>query len=500
MENSSSPRDNSQRLEQIVAYLDGELSPEESARVECQLASDEKYRQDLQSIDRTWAALDQLPAPVVGVGFSKTTMELVVGDAVGEVHARTQALPMKRRRRTLATVLMFGTCALLGMLMFRMINRDPNQRLIADLPAIHYVDLYTQFEDPDFLRVLEKTMGKPPWDSDTLATPLQQHLEQYKLVSTAETRGDWLEGLAPEEKSALRAKYNHFYGLSTAERKRLRGLHREVAEMGDGAPLATLVQYHQWLKGLPASEQYELRQQPTAQDRAREVKLLVEAKGRAAALELSDDQLHDLVAAVSKHVKQELRKRGRELSDRERRVLNNQDPAQVLGWVFRSMKQHKMQDLRQDMLQVLPNEALAELKKMSRQEFQRQVQNWLMQARVLVATRGRQGEVTEEQLEETFAEELQGATQERLLALPREEMREQLKGIYRGSDWQDRWRQGPDPSHLRPAPGRPVERDRRRGDRRPPAPPRFREGRDERNRPLHEEDQSRPHRPLPEDR
>ena len=57
--------DHLQHLEEIVAYLDGELSAEESARVEQRLASDESYRQQLQSIERAWLALDQLAAPAL---------------------------------------------------------------------------------------------------------------------------------------------------------------------------------------------------------------------------------------------------------------------------------------------------------------------------------------------------------------------------------------------------------------------------------------------------
>ena len=45
MKPSSSSDDSMQNLEQIVAYLDGELSAEESVEVERQLASDEHYRQ-----------------------------------------------------------------------------------------------------------------------------------------------------------------------------------------------------------------------------------------------------------------------------------------------------------------------------------------------------------------------------------------------------------------------------------------------------------------------
>ena len=63
--------EHTEQLEEIAAYLDGELSPVESALVEKKLSSDDEFRQELQCIDRAWAALDQLLKPWWTISFYK---------------------------------------------------------------------------------------------------------------------------------------------------------------------------------------------------------------------------------------------------------------------------------------------------------------------------------------------------------------------------------------------------------------------------------------------
>ncbi len=47
--------------DELVAYLDGELAPEECRRVEDRLAADDDYRQQLRELDQAWEALNVLP-------------------------------------------------------------------------------------------------------------------------------------------------------------------------------------------------------------------------------------------------------------------------------------------------------------------------------------------------------------------------------------------------------------------------------------------------------
>jgi len=115
--NHLSSNDRDRRLEQIVAYLDGELSPAEALQVEHQLAEDDLFRQEVAGIERAWSALDILPNATVDDRFAQTTMELVVGAAREDVLEKTRALPVMRRRNLLGKLLILATAMALGVLL-----------------------------------------------------------------------------------------------------------------------------------------------------------------------------------------------------------------------------------------------------------------------------------------------------------------------------------------------------------------------------------------------
>ena len=469
---------NSDRIEQIVAYLDGELSAEESAQVEQQLASDEHYRQELQSMDRAWSALDLLPAASADDNFSKTTMELVVQDARREVEQRTLALPVQRRKRSLTNALMLGTCALLGMLVFRMVWHNPNRQLLADLPVIQYIDLYSQFKKASFLENIHQELGNSSWAPEVESQTLESQLQEFQLVSSADTQESWLSRQTPEEKASLRAKFNRFQGLSSTEQQRRRGLHEQIRSIGDERVLLTLMQYQQWIRQLSPTEQYELHQHTSPQDRAKQVARMIEEQRRRVALELSEEQLGELFTTVRRHAKREARSQWEKMPKREQRAWENLGPEQVQGWIRNQMKQSDLQELLKDLSAILPSAAREQLHAMSREERHGQMWNWLRQAWMLERPHGKRGEVSQEQLEAFFSKDLLAAAQEKLLALPREEMLQQLKRMYRGfshpSDALGFWAEG----HRPPPPGFGPPRDggRRRGEGGPPGR-RMRDGR-----------------------
>src|SRR3989304_6239050 len=63
--------------EELVAYLDGELSFEASRRVEQRLATGAAFPRQLNDLDEAWSALDALPSTVVDDDFTRTTIEMV---------------------------------------------------------------------------------------------------------------------------------------------------------------------------------------------------------------------------------------------------------------------------------------------------------------------------------------------------------------------------------------------------------------------------------------
>ena len=68
-------------MQQLTAYLDGELENDELIAVEERLSQDDKYRNLMQKLQKTWDVLDVLPTSSVNHSFTQSTMKLVVDDA-----------------------------------------------------------------------------------------------------------------------------------------------------------------------------------------------------------------------------------------------------------------------------------------------------------------------------------------------------------------------------------------------------------------------------------
>ena len=129
--------------EELVAYLDGELPPDDCRRVEERLAADDDYRQQLRDLDQAWEALDALPhakpttiSPARRWSWSTVAAE---GDAVGS-HGERGA----RQAPSRVAAGRGGRCwpaCLLGFVAAWLLLPNPNGRCCDDLPVIRQVDV-----------------------------------------------------------------------------------------------------------------------------------------------------------------------------------------------------------------------------------------------------------------------------------------------------------------------------------------------------------------------
>ena len=341
-----------ERFEQIVAYLDGELPADESAQVEQRLASDAEFRKELQGMERAWGALDELPNITVDDSFSRTTMEMVVQAAGENVRQMTMKVPVRRRNRRFAAALLAIGAVLAGLLVGKLVWENPNSALQADLPVIQYLDAYTQFRDVEYLRRLQ-----PIFQAQADGDDVAQNVAQFQLVSSTDTRQEWLGELADEERVSLRAKFNRFQGMSSAEQDRLRSLHAQIAADPDAAQLPqTLLAYHQWLQGLPASKQYELREMDL-DERLREVRRSVQRESKKQLLTLSKEELLALYRAVRPKLEEMRDAELRERNDRQRNG-NARDSRQPAPF-WKNISGRKLRqavELMQVIREVLPEE------------------------------------------------------------------------------------------------------------------------------------------------
>ena len=153
--NPNQPLDASD-VEELTAYLDGELEASEMQAVEKRLADDHAYRAELQRLQKAWDVLDRLPRSESSVTFTKSTIEMVVQDATREVR--------KKKQPTSAWLWRAVAIAAVPLLSFIIsqkvvayIQDAPQRQLARELPVIENVDLYLKADSIEFLAALEET-------------------------------------------------------------------------------------------------------------------------------------------------------------------------------------------------------------------------------------------------------------------------------------------------------------------------------------------------------
>ncbi len=143
-------------LEELTAYLDGELDPVAIQRVEQRLDKDPEYLAEMQGLQRTWELLDGLPAVDASASFTRTTMEMVVNDAVKQIKKRRGKWWLFPVRLAVFVGLPLILLALSYGLTIYNLDR-PNRELIRQLPLIENYDQYNKVDaNLDFLTALAR--------------------------------------------------------------------------------------------------------------------------------------------------------------------------------------------------------------------------------------------------------------------------------------------------------------------------------------------------------
>jgi anti-sigma factor RsiW len=140
--------------EELVAYLDGELEPEQAARIDERLATDAVVRERLQHLQRAWDMLDELPQEDVKEQFTETTIGMVVASAeIATTDAKQTAFTRSAQVWSITAVTCLIACFAGYQVVFGIFSA-PNERLQKDLEVIENLDGYRSAENVDFLRRL----------------------------------------------------------------------------------------------------------------------------------------------------------------------------------------------------------------------------------------------------------------------------------------------------------------------------------------------------------
>ena len=170
--------------EELVAYLDGELSAENAARIEALLASDPDVRRRLQSFERAWDLLDKLDTAPVGEPFTHTTLEMVAIAARQEAEQTQADAPRRRRRWLLLVAACLLASAAAGFLAFAMHN--PDRQLLRDLPLLEDLDEYRQVDSIEFLHKLRDEKLFPRDGAEPPKTEIADSEMKYRATTLGE--------------------------------------------------------------------------------------------------------------------------------------------------------------------------------------------------------------------------------------------------------------------------------------------------------------------------
>ena len=149
-------------VEQLVAYLDGELNDEQSAEIEERLRKDAKLRQMTEDLDRTWGLLDVLEPVVAGEEFSRRTLKTITA---------TGSVPLHRGLGTFGSVLssiisrqalvwfgigVMGTLCGLGVVALRGTSEESShaEQLLRQIDVLQRYPEYSIIPDVNLLRQL----------------------------------------------------------------------------------------------------------------------------------------------------------------------------------------------------------------------------------------------------------------------------------------------------------------------------------------------------------
>ena len=462
--------------EELVAYLDGELSPDEARRVEQRLARDENYRQQLRDLDQAWEALDALPAATVDDHFARTTIEMVSVAAEQDASQRA-AETAAVRRKTFWTWAASGVAATLaGFALARTLVPNENERLLADLPVIRQFDHLNQIEHLDFLRTLPTVVPLEQMTHDAATVERElTHVTAAAAPGIADRR-QWIENLLPEEMSRLASQAARFSELAERdpdEEQRLRAMERELRGDQNADELRqAMVVYNKWLAQRSPGDQEHLRVL-SDKERLKAVAHIVRREGEEAARNLSAEdaaKLREEIFEIYRKHRREfesyMEDRGRDLRVRLRGPERHQAYIVLMWALQRDNRDDRTRDRLIDQLSPAARDYWKRISRRGRRARQDLLLQWIRQA---MRPRWGAGE-----LEEFFTEKLDNDQRAQLLSLPADEMQAQLERLYIFNELRlrdtDDWLPGFGDSDSLPGdpPGR-GRPDGRRGERSRPS-------------------------------
>ena len=235
--------------EEIVAYLDGELEPDQTAVVERRLIEDEGYRHEMLQLQRTWELMGHLRQTELSDNFTASTMELAIE---GELGRGTENTFWLRVPWNWMAILFCGFFAL-GSGYFVSTERHAarESKLLADSELLQNFSLIQTIDSFDELTKVH--------DSQLLVG-----LPSPRVILANDKSNDLNDGtLDPKIRQRLLQKQNDFQGLPKNEQTRIRDLHQSLVDSNQHMSLLkTQSQLQSWLAAISSKDRQVILSAP----------------------------------------------------------------------------------------------------------------------------------------------------------------------------------------------------------------------------------------------
>jgi hypothetical protein len=261
------PDESDPDTELLTSYLDGELDDAEIQAVEQRIASDSQFRLQMQSLQKTWDLLDALPVESADSSFTRTTMEMVVDDARGQLKA-SKGHGWKRPLKLFGLIALPIALFAGSFLLARSIQREDQLKLVEiDLPVIEKSDHYLAVdEDLDFLLSLHRSglfsdeSALYSDERDELVPDLSSEATPSSNAgSPATDKFARLEAMDAHQRDSLRRKREKFVKMTAEQQSSLRQFHEQINTHTKTKELReTLNDYFDWLGTLRSRDRAEL--------------------------------------------------------------------------------------------------------------------------------------------------------------------------------------------------------------------------------------------------
>jgi hypothetical protein len=268
----------------LVAFLDGELPPEEANKLKLRITTDNDLKQRVDALRASWELLDELPMPIPNLQLAQTTIELI---AQGMAKSpRERATDLFKQYRWLA----LGVASLLaigaGWSISRWQANQFTQSVVADLSVLtnfrnlDNIDSQAWLEKLATIENLEKA-GLPLYvASDFPALPASR--KEFKA---------WVDGLNTNQKMSLQAAYRSFVSADPVEQQTLRSIAGEITKSQSSNSDSLIKAYAGLLQSISQTEAFQIKAEEDLNKRAEQIQNVVRRElAIGYANHLSDDE------------------------------------------------------------------------------------------------------------------------------------------------------------------------------------------------------------------